>query len=182
MLSADKFIAGMTLLKKNYIGWQFDTKDEMQVKLWYSAFKNLTDERFNELIKDYIASNDRPPMCIKDLTDIYVERQVKYAQIPPEKALNTVREIISDCGGWQFEGRKEIYAKLRRYPELYDTVKEFEDTLRNMASGDTYVETRFRKAYENNLYEGAKKQVNEFLGITVSDNKALGTAALPYET
>lgn len=182
MLSAEKFIAGMTLLKKNYIGWQFDTKDEIQVKLWYSAFKNLTDERFNELIKDYIANNEYPPKCIKNLTDIYVERQVKYAQIPPEKALNTVREIISDCGGWQFEGRKEIYAKLRRYPELYQTVKEFEDTLRNMASGDTYTADRFRKAYENNLYEGAKKQVNEFLGITTSNTQALGSAALPYET
>ena len=64
MLSAEKFIAGMTLLKKNYIGWQFDTKDEIQVKLWYSAFKNLTDERFNELIKDYIASGGHPEAVV----------------------------------------------------------------------------------------------------------------------
>ena len=182
MLALEKFIAGMTFLKKNYIGWQFDTKDEMQVKLWYSAFKNLTDERFSELIKDYIASNDKPPMCIKNLTDIYVERQVKYAKIPPEKALSKVREIINDCGGWQFEGRAEIYAKLKRYPELYDTVKEFEDSLRNMAAGDTYVETRFRKAYEENLFRHANNQVNKYLGISVSEDKSLGTAALPYET
>ena len=181
MLSKKAFIAGMTLVKKNYIGWQFDLNDEVQVSLWYSAFVNLTDERFTELVNDYMSTSSKPPMCIKDLTDIYVERQVKYAQIPPEKALSFVREVISDCGGWQFEGRTDIYKKLRRYPELYDTVKEFEDTLRDMASGDTYVETRFRKAYENNLYEGAKKQVNEFLGITVSNTQALGSAALPYE-
>ena len=36
----------MELLKKCYIGWQFDTKDEVQVKVWYSSFKNLTDEQF----------------------------------------------------------------------------------------------------------------------------------------
>ena len=182
MLSKKAFIAGMTLLKKDYIGWQFDLNDEVQMSLWYSAFVNLTDERFTELVNDYMSKSSKPPMCIKNLTDIYVERQVKFAKISPEKALNYVREIISDCGGWQFEGRAEIYAKLKRYPELYDTVKEFEDTIRNMDSGDTYVETRFRKAYEENLYKYATKQVNAFLGLTISETNALGTSALPYET
>ena len=27
--------------KKCYLGWQFDTKDEIQVKVWYATFKNL---------------------------------------------------------------------------------------------------------------------------------------------
>ena len=182
MLSADKFIAGMTLLKKNYIGWQFDTKDEMQVKLWYSAFKNLTDERFNELIKDYIASNDKPPMCIKNLTDIYVDRQIKFAKVPPEKALDTIRNIVSDCGGWDYGGKADIYRKLAHYPRsLVETVKEFESTLKNMAAKDTYAEDRFRRAYEERLRKSAVAEVNKFLGIQTTESKALGTAALPYE-
>ena len=48
MLSAEKFIAGMESLKAGYIGWQFDTSNEMQVKLWYSVFKNLTDEQYSK--------------------------------------------------------------------------------------------------------------------------------------
>lgn len=183
MLQLEKFIAGMTLLQKNYIGWQFDTKDEIQVKLWYSAFKNLTDERFNELIKDYIANNEYPPKCIKNLTDIYVDRQVKLANVPPEKALPLVRDIITDCGGWEYGGKTEIYRKLRRYPALYETVKEFEDTLRTMSANDTYAADRFRKAYEQRLRTSATTRVNQFLGLAIpsGDKKALGSGTLPYE-
>ena len=182
MLSAEKFIAGMTLLKKNYIGWQFDTKDEIQVKLWYSAFKNLTDEQFESLVKDYIANNEYPPKCIKNLTDIYVDRQIQYAVVPPEKALALVREIVADCGGWEY-GKRVIYAKLRRYPTLYDTVKEFEDTLRTMPKNDIYIPERFRKAYEQRLRESATRKVNEFLGLALPDSnkQALGSGTLPYE-
>lgn len=182
MLSKKAFIAGMTLLKKNYIGWQFDLNDEVQVSLWYSAFVNLTDERFTELVNDYMSTSSKPPMCIKDLTDIYVERQVKYAQIPPEKALDHVRNVISDCGGWEYGGKAEIYKSLAKYPALYETVKEFEDTIKNMPAKDTYTADRFRKAYEQRLRTSASKKVNEFLGITTSNTQALGSAALPYET
>lgn len=181
MLSAEKFIAGMTLLQKNYIGWQFDTKDEMQVKLWYSAFKNLTDEQFNQLVKAYIASNEHPPKCIKNLTDIYVERQIKLANIPPEKALPKVRAIVADCGGWEY-GKTDIYLKLKRYPTLEKTVREFEATLRTMPANDQYTADRFRKAYEENLKTSAENKVNQFLGIKAEPTQALGTAALPYET
>lgn len=182
MLSVKTFITGMQMLKKVYIGWQFDIEDKMQVELWYSAFKNLTDERFNDLIKDYITKNEYPPKSIKSLTDIYVERQVKYAKIQPEKALDTVRDIVSDCGGWEYGGKADIYAKLKRYPELYETVREFEDTIRNMTSGDTYTADRFRKAYEQKLWEYATNNVNEFLGLSISNSNILGSAALPYET
>ena len=171
----------MTLLKKNYVGWQFDTKDEIQVKLWYSAFKNLTDEQFESLVKDYIANNEYPPKCIKNLTDIYVDRQIQYAVVPPEKALALVREIVTDCGGWEY-GKRDIYAKLRRYPTLYDTVKEFESELRNLRVDDTYTADRFRKAYEVKLRTGAIRQVDTALGLNIPDNsKLLGSGFLPSE-
>lgn len=181
MLSKKTFIAEMTLLKKNYIGWQFDLNDQVQIGLWYSAFANLTDERFADLIDDYMASNDKPPMCIKNLTDIYVDRQIKFTKIPPEKALDHVRNVISDCGGWEYGGKAEIYKRLAKYPALYETVKEFEDTIKNMSAKDTYAADRFRKAYEQRLRTSAAKKVNEFLGITTSNTQALGSAALPYE-
>lgn len=183
MLSQEKFISGITYLQKNFIDWKFDIKDEIQVKLWYSAFKNLTDEQFNKLIKEYISKNEQPPKCIKNLTDIYVERQIKSARIPPEKALNVVKDIISECGGWDYDGRTEIYTRLAAYPiSLRETVKEFESSLKNMPANDPYTAERFRRAYEERLRISATNEVNKYLGLSIPDNsKLLGNGFLPSE-
>lgn len=184
MLSKEAFVAGITIIKKAFIGWQFDLNDNVQVNLWYSAFQNLTDKQFNELVYEYLSNNKQPPMCIKSLTDIYVERSVKMAKIPPEKALNTVREIVSECGGWDYDGREEIYMKLASYPmPLRETVHEFEGTLRTMAANDSYTAERFRKAYEEKLMKSVANEVNKYLGLSVPDNsKLLGNGFLPSET
>lgn len=183
MLSVQSFMTGVEMLKKCYIGWQFDTKDEMQVKLWYSAFKNTSDDQFISIVKEYIAQNDTPPKCIKNLTDILVDKALAQAKIPPEKALHFVKDIISDCGGWEYGGKKEIYKKLEVYPALYKTVKEFEETIKNMHSNDSYAADRFRKAYEQNLRDSATARIDTLLGLKVSGNtQSLGAAALPYET
>lgn len=183
MLSVQSFVSGMELLKKCYIGWQFDIKDELQVKLWYSAFKNTTDEQFNSIIREYIAHNEYPPKCIKNLTDILVDKALLQAKIPPEKALHFVRDIISDCGGWEYGGRTDIYRKLEKFPALSKTVREFEDTIKTMQSNDSYTADRFRKAYEQNLRDAATTRVDTLLGIKVPENSQIfGQAALPYET
>lgn len=171
------------MLKKCYIGWQFDTKDEMQVKLWYSSFKNTTDEQFISIIKEYIARNEFPPKCIKNLTDILVDKALEQAKIPPERALHFVKDIISDCGGWEYGGKKEIYKKLEAYPALCKTVREFEDTIKNMHSNDSYAADRFRKAYEQNLRDSATTRIDTLLGLNIpKKDNVLGQAALPYET
>lgn len=183
MLSVQSFMTGIDMLKKCYIGWQFDTKDEVQVKLWYSAFKNTSDDQFISIIKEYITKNDTPPKCIKNLTDILIGKIVKQAKILPEKALPFVRDIISECGGWEYGGKKEIYKKLEPYPALKKTVQEFEDTIKMMPAGDTYTADRFRKAYEQKLRDSASTRVDLLLGLNVPDNSSvLGAAALPYET
>lgn len=173
----------MELLKKCYIGWQFDTKDEQQVKLWYSAFMNTTDEQFKSIIREYIARNEYPPKCIKNLTDILVDKAIGQAKIAPEKALYFVKDIISDCGGWEYGGKADIYKKLEKYPALCKTVREFEDTIRTMQANDSYTADRFRRAYEQNLRDAATTRVDMLLGIKVPENsQILGQAALPYET
>lgn len=183
MLEIKTFITGMEMLKKCYIGWQFDTKDKIQVELWYSAFKNTTDEQFSSILKEYMAHNEYPPKCIKNLTDILVDKTVCQAKISPERALHYVREVISECGGWEYGGKLDIYRRLEKYPALCKTVKEFEATIRAMQANDSYTADRFRKAYEQNLREAATTRVDALLGLKVSDNsKLFGQAALPYET
>ena len=183
MLELKTFVAGMVTLQKVFVDWKFDVKDETQVKIWYSSFRNLTDEQFKWLIKEYYSNNDQPPKCIKNLTDILVNRNIANAKIKPEKALETVREIISVHGGWEYEGRAEIYADLKKYPPLYQTVKDFEDTIRNMSANDTYTADRFRRAYEENLRTYATDYTNKQLGLALPEgNKPQLANALPYET
>lgn len=182
MLSQKKFISGMEILKAGYIGWEFDTKNEIQVKVWYAALKGLSDEQFKDMITEYYAHNQFPPKCARDLTSVLVDKVVANAKIKPENALNTVREIVSNCGGWQYEGREEIYAELKKNPALSETVHEFEADLRRMSSDDTYTADRFRKAYEINLRAKAIRQVDTALGLNIPDNsKLLGSGFLPSE-
>lgn len=183
MLSREIFVSGMATLTKCYIGWKFDFNDDMQVGLWYSAFANLTEDQFISVIQEYMDKNNYPPTCIKSLTDIFVARQIRLAKIPPEKALHYVREVISDCGGWEYGGKAEIFKRLAKYPALLETVKEFEDTLKTMQANDTYAADRFRRAYEENLREYATTYTNEKLGLALppGDKQALGSGTLPYE-
>ena len=142
----------------------------------------LTDEQFQNIIIEYYAHNKYPPKCARDLTEVLVDKAVEGAAIKPENALNTVREIISNRGGWEYEGRAEIYQDLKRYPALSETVHEFEAELRRMSANDTYTADRFRKAYEVRLRAGAIRQVDTALGLNIPDNSnLLGSGFLPSE-
>jgi len=175
MLSQKTFLSGMTALKKGYLDFTFDTKDEIQVKVWYAALKGLSDEQFKTIIADYYAHNQHPPKCARDLTVVLVDKVVSNAKIKPETALNYVRDIVSNCGGWQYEGRDEIYSNLKKHPALLETVKEFEGELRTMRADDAFTAERFRKAYAIKLRANAITQVDTALGLSITDKKLLGT-------
>ena len=182
MLSKETFIAGITALKKGYIGWEFDTNDDMQIAFWYSAFKGLSDEQFKSMITEYYAHNKYPPKSARALTEVLVDKIVDGAKVKPENALDYVREIVSKRGGWLYEGRAEIYQDLKRYPALCETVREFEGDIRNMRADDTYTADRFRKAYEIKLRTKAITQVDTALGLNIPDNsKLLEAGFLPSE-
>lgn len=182
MLSQEKFISGMEILKAAYTDFKFDTSNEMQVKVWYSVFKNMSDEAFISMIKEFYPINQHPPKCPRDLTVIIVDGIVAKEKVKPDNALDTVREIVSNCGGWDYEGRDEIYQELKKYPALSDTVHEFEAELRRMNAGDTYTADRFRRAYEIKLRANAIRQVDTALGLNIPDNsKLLGLGFLPSE-
>lgn len=183
MLELKTFVAGIVHLQKFYLDWKFDVKDEMQIKVWYTPFKNLTSDQYAWLIKEYKNHNDQPPKSVKQLTDILVNVYYNRAKIKPENALDFVRGVISEKGGWEYGGKTEIYKTLEKYPPLHKTVKEFEDTIKSMSANDSYAADRFRRAYENNLREYASSYTFERLGIALPEPKnTLGSAALPYET
>ena len=173
MLSQEKFISGMEILKAAYLDFKFDTSNEMQVKVWYSVFKNMSDEAFIDMVKAYYPHNQHPPKCPRDLTSIIADGIVAKEKVKPEIALDYVRDIVSECGGWAYDGRGEIYEKLKRYPALSETVHDFEADLRRMSADDTYTADRFRKAYEIKLRANAIRQVDTALGLNIPDNSKL---------
>lgn len=183
MLDIKTFVAGLVTLQKAYIGWEFDIKDEMQIKIWYVPLQNLTEDQYKWLIKEYRNKNHYPPKCVKDLTDILVNVYYNRAKVKPEIALNVVRSIINEKGGWEYGGKTEIYKELSKYPALLETVKEFEDTIKNMSANDTYAADRFRRAYEDKLRASASKKVEKVLGLALpsGDKQVLGSGTLPYE-
>lgn len=182
MLSQEKFISGMEILKAAYLDFKFDTSNEMQVKVWYSVFKNMADEAFIAMVKEYYPQNQHPPKCPRDLTTVLSDKMVSRAKVKPEIALDYVRDIVSECGGWAYDGREEIYEKLKKYPALMETVHDFEADLRRMSSDDTYTADRFRKAYEFKLRVRAIRQVDTALGLNIPDNsKLLESGFLPSE-
>lgn len=182
MLSKENFVAGMTILKKCYIGWEFNLNDDTQIILWYSAFKNLTDEQFRNMIKEYHAHNRKPPASIRDLTEILVDKFYSTAIIAPEMALDVVRGIVSKNGGWDY-GRTGIYKDLAKCPKsLVETVKEFEGTLSTMSANDTYAADRFRKAYEIKLRASAIREVDKRLGLSLPEPTRPPLGFLPFET
>ena len=182
MLSKEVFLSGMKALKKGYIGWEFDITDKDQVTFWFSAFKGLSDEQFKGMITEYYAHNRFPPKCARDLTIVLVDKVVANEKVKPESALDYVRNVISNRGGWAYEGRDEIYQDLKKYPALCETVHEFEAELRRMSADDNYTADRFRKAYEVKLRANAIRQVDTALGINIPDNsKLLGSSFLPSE-
>ena len=182
MLSKEVFLSGMKALKKGYIGWEFDLTDKDQITFWYSAFKGLTDEQFKGMITEYYAHNRFPPKCARDLTTVLVDKLVLNASVKPDSALDYVRDIVSNRGGWEYEGRSEIYADLKKHPALCETVHEFESELRRMSVDDTYTADRFRKSYEFKLRTRAIRQVDTALGLNIPDNaNLLGAGFLPSE-
>lgn len=181
MLSQKSFIAGMKFLTANYVDWNFNINNPEQVSVWYSLIKNISDEQFSKLVKEYSIRNKYPPRCVRDLTEILVEQTYNMAQIKPEGALNFVRNVITDCGGWDFGGKVDIYNKLKKYPALYEVVKEFERELQEMRPNDPFVADRFRKAYEEKLRKSAESRVDKSLGLALPEpTKDMGKA-LPYE-
>ena len=120
MLTQKTFIAGMGALSKGYLGWQFNLNDTVQVNFWYAALKNLTDEQFNWVIKKYYEQNKKPPTCVKDLTDVIVNDYLSRAKVKPERALDCVRGVIAEKGGWEYGGKTEIYKELSKYPALLE--------------------------------------------------------------
>lgn len=181
MLPQEKFIAGMKTLKAAFIGWQFDITDELQVGVWYSVVKGLDEKTFSDIVRSIIGHNVNPPKSPREFIAILVDGEVAKAPIKPENALNTVREIVSNCGGWAYDGRTEIYEELKKHPALCETVHEFEGELRNMNADDTYTADRFRRTYEIKLRAGAIRQVDKSLGLNMPDEKKLLPGFLDYE-
>ena len=69
-MTKEEFAKGISYLKKLYLKWDFDLSDMVLLEIWYGKFKDLTNESFIEVIKEYSSSNQFPPSSPFDLLNI----------------------------------------------------------------------------------------------------------------
>ena len=184
MLNKETFTKGITIIQKMFLNWSFNSKDPLQMQLWYEALQGIEDDKFMDVIKTYCTTRIHAPNCPNDLLMILADDEEK--KWPnPNQAFERVRELIRTWG-WLW-GRQDIYEAIKDNPALVKTVKEMETELRELTSDDTFTPERFRKAYAINLKTMCMRKRDEQLRLTVAagtqsiESPDLGRA-LPYET
>lgn len=178
MLRKETFIKGITILQKIFLKWTFNSKDSVQVNLWYKAFEGLEDREFMKMIETFCKTRVNAPVSPKDILSILVEEEeAKY--INPDAAFNKVRLLIREYG-WEF-GKNDIYNNIRENRALYETVRDFELDLRQMTVNDVVTPKRFKEAYALKLKTICIKNVDDKLRIKPAEIEAKTSNFLPYE-
>lgn len=184
MLNKETFTKGITVLQKMFLNWTFNSKDPLQMQLWYEALQGIDDDQFLKVIKTYCTTRVHAPNNPNELLMILAEDEEK--KWPnPNQAFEQVRDLIRTWG-WIY-GEEDIYEAIKDNPALTKTVKEMESDLRQLTTEDTFTPERFRKTYAINLKAMCMRKRDEQLRLTVATaNQAItdGTMgrALPYET
>ena len=183
MLNKETFTKGITVLQKMFLNWTFNSKDPLQMQLWYEALQGIDDKRFMEVIKTYCTTRIHAPNNPNEILMILAEEEEKNYP-DPNKAFEIVRELIRTWG-WVW-GRQDIYLAIKDNPALLKTVKEMESDLRQLTTDDKYTPERFRKAYAINLKVMCMQKRDEKLRLGAQQQtKAIESdlgRSLPYET
>ena len=168
-MTEKSFINGMNYLKSAYINWAFDMNSQMQIRVWYDAIKQLNDEEFIGIVKEFIGKNKFPPQSPVELLDVKVsnnyELSVDEAWNKAVRAMNEYSFDRSQYVDYDREGNRicythaqRLYASLCKYPVLSKTVKDYE-TLLDQWDGSDYLASEFKKSYERNLKNMTRDKV-----------------------
>ena len=93
MLNKETFTKGITVLQKMFLNWTFNSKDPLQMELWYEALQGMDDKRFMEVIKTYCTTRIHAPNNPNEILMILAEEEEKNYP-DPNKAFEIVRELI----------------------------------------------------------------------------------------
>ena len=165
-----------------FLNWTFNSKDPLQMQLWYQVFEGLSDEEFMDLVKTYSTTRIHAPQSPNEMLMILAEAEEKKYE-EPNKAFEHVRNLIRDFG-WLW-GEEDIYAGISDNPALTKTVREFESELRELRTDDKYLPEQFRRAYAINLKTMCMKKRDEKLRLGAQQPTAIESElgkGLPYET
>ena len=165
MLDQKVFLQGINYLKANYLNWQFDINNDLMIKVWYKKFSNLEANIYMSLIEQYTQFNKFPPNSPAELLEL-LRTELTKKELDANEAWSLVIQLINQYGFYWH--RDKVYNALEQYPALNKTVEQFEDQLRNLQSGDTYVRDSFIKAYTINLKRQVEKNSCLLLGTQIT--------------
>ena len=122
MLDVKKFIMGLNLIKNTYLNWNFDIKNQMQVEIWYSKFKDMSDDDFKALIEEFTNKNVFPPNSPADILK-YV-KTYDSVDVAWTKILNIISRSINNQMFQNIMAKEESFLYQFVYSWNIDTVRK----------------------------------------------------------
>lgn len=165
MLDQKVFLQGINYLKANYLNWGFDINNDLMIKVWYKKFSNLDANIFMSLVEKYTQFNKFPPNSPADLLEL-LRNELTQKELDPNEAWSKVIRLIQQYGFYWH--RDKIYQELEQYPALKKTTEQFEDQIRTLKVGDTYLSESFKKAYAINLKRQVENNSCALLGTKIT--------------
>lgn len=169
MLSKEKFLQGMTYLKAIYLNFALDTTNQMAMNVWYGELKEIDDEVFIAILKQYTKSKQFPPQSPYDILNTIETYQDEH------KAWETILSVIKKS----FNNSSFLTTMYKDYPSLYQFVKDWDienvplDKYENKCYGYHFGKP-FKRAYKEFL---KSKKIVKFEGgrIERTDVKQIST-------
>ena len=170
MLSKETFVKSMAYLKL-YYGEQFKVNfdNDLVVKVWLEALANIENERFEYIIKSYVANNEfalsNPTFILKHIEKLYIAEQPSFYK-EWDKILK-LRKEHRDIATGEIRMIKVLNALDKNSP-TYKAIEPIQRELKQEL--DTYQEEKlkneFRKTYEAEIIKLSKSKTI-FIGENV---------------
>ena len=162
------FVKGIEYIKAFYVNYKLDTQSKLIMGVWMDAFKNMSDEIFERLVKTYCVENIYPPQSPTHLLEF---AKTKFAEKSPE-AETEFEEVVKLNKRYSLrQNYNTIMLKIAN-PITRTIVKAlYEDFIEVGEDTRDQLRKEFVRRYNNALNEQAQIQTKSLLGV--KENKLI---------
>lgn len=157
MLDKTTFLKGLKYMNAYYASFNFNINDDYKIGVWYNIFKEVNNETYTGLIKNYCEKNiyapQSPTHLLEYAKDIMIQNKLT-AEEAWERAVTSLRNT-----GYNFK---------RSYTELDQTtvnsIKQMEAELTGILTKDMpYARNHFIEIYKREARKEVEQETKEGL-------------------
>ena len=162
------FVKGIEYIKAFYVNYKLDTQSKLIMEVWMDAFKNMSDEVFEKLVRAYCLENIYPPQSPTHLLEF---AKTKFAEKSPEAEIE-FEEVVKLNKRYSLrQNYNTIMLKIAN-PITRTIVKAlYEDFIEVGEDTREQLRKEFVRRYNNALNEQTQIQTNSLLGV--KENKLI---------